>query len=483
MQKTPDFMPEFRANLPRTDHVLSHDFSITATTGHLNPVFHTIMNPGETIKLAYNFNLRTMPLEAAAFGDFICHTEYFFVPMQLLYQPFETAVYGISDQFSSNFGTGSITANLPLLDMQGIIDDLFNGRDDAALFYPETTIPVESKGQSAIRLLDLLGYCPIGVACQDQEQGSFYNPNVFPYPILAYNCIYQNYYRLDARERFDNRSFNLDQYYSRVQPLTNTEYDEDYLLMKYRPLDNDYFTDVKVSPIVDVLNLVNKSTLPSVNSWLAQNDNVSVDAASANTGIFSTFKQVFAGQNALTGQSTYSNDFDSSIRLLIDEETPASSDLRIEGYNVVTEQYVDDSPAQIRTPHVHSLSVLGQQINTANIRAMFANEKLWSITGRAKKNYDDQTLAHFGFKVPHDVKHQISKFGHDVSRVHVGEVISTASTSLSPLGEIAGKGYGVQQVEPHSFTAPCHGVVMAIFSVVVDRNYEAGILKANCIAS
>ena len=39
-------------------------------------------------------------------------------------------------------------------------------------------------------------------------------------------------------------------------------------------------------------------------------------------------------------------------------------------------------------------------IRYANIRAMFANEKLWSITGRAKKHYDDQTLAHFGFEVP-----------------------------------------------------------------------------------
>ena len=47
MQKTPDFMPEFRANLPRTSHVLSHDFHFTATTAHLNP--NLIVSPGETI--------------------------------------------------------------------------------------------------------------------------------------------------------------------------------------------------------------------------------------------------------------------------------------------------------------------------------------------------------------------------------------------------------------------------------------------------
>ena len=30
------------------------------------------------------------------------------------------------------------------------------------------------------------------------------------------------------------------------------------------------------------------------------------------------------------------------------------------------------------------------------------------ITGRTKKNYDAQVLAHFGVNVPHDVKHDIT---------------------------------------------------------------------------
>ena len=39
------------------------------------------------------------------------------------------------------------------------------------------------------------------------------------------------------------------------------------------------------------------------------------------------------------------------------------------------------------------------------IRQMFANEKkLAMITGRTKKNYDSQVLAHYGVNVPHDVK-------------------------------------------------------------------------------
>ena len=54
---------------------------------------------------------------------------------------------------------------------------------------------------------------------------------------------------------------------------------------------------------------------------------------------------------------------------------------------------------------------------------------------------------------------------------------------MSPLGEIAGKGYGSQSGNRHTFVAPCHGVVMAIFSVECVHNYDAGLARENMIAS
>lgn len=88
-----------------------------------------------------------------------------------------------------------------------------------------------------------------------------------------------------------------------------------------------------------------------------------------------------------------------------------------------------------------------------------------------KKHYDDQTLAHFGFKVPHDPKHQISRFGHDVITLDIGMVIATGASADTPLGEIAGKGRANGAATHRRFTAPCHGVVMAIMSIVPDLYY------------
>lgn len=446
MQKTPDFMPAYQAKLPRTDHVLSHDLTFTSCSGHLNPVFHTILSPGDTVKLGMEYEIRTMPLEAAAFEDFAVHVEYFFVPMQLLLQTFDTAYFGITDNFSSLFAGALPLNSLPVLDFTDIVTELASKRGMPAMVYPELAVPVESIGQSALRLFDLLGYCPIGISgATDSGNGVFYNPNVFPYPVLAYNCIYQNYYRLDARENFDQTTFNWDKFYSQSAAVDHTDYPITNFYMKYRPLDSDYFTDVKVSPLVDVLNLNRKNLLHPANQYLTRNK------------LGSTVNVLTSGSQGLPQPPLGTNTTDPS-------------------------QFIQ-TQFGFRSYQSPNPLFNGSDISTANIRAMFASEKLWSITGRAKKTYDDQTLAHFGFKVPHDVKHNITCFGHDVNYIHVGEVISTASTTQAPLGEIAGKGYGRQTSKRHTFQAPCHGVVMTIFSIVPKRNYEAGILKHNNVAS
>lgn len=289
MSQKIDQLPQHRARLPRNGHPLSHDFGLTATVGHLNPIFHTIVSPGDTIKLGFDFNLRTMPLAAAAFGDLTCYTEYFFVPMQLLYQPFDGVYYNVSDQFSTLLASSELSTEFPVVDFHQATEILHQRRNRGVLGFNDPQIgAVESVGQSAIRLFDLLGYNPVAIATGDADGTNTYQPNVFPYPLLAYNCIYQYAYRLDNREKFDAQSFNYDRYYNSVATPIQ-EFYEPMWLMKYRPLDSDYFTDVKVSPVVDSLNLVG-ADLQGPTDWLSGNSNPQPVAGSQNNGIYTTFE-------------------------------------------------------------------------------------------------------------------------------------------------------------------------------------------------
>lgn len=482
-----DQLPQFRARLPKNSHVLSHNFDFTATVAHLNPIFHTFMNPGEKIKLGFDFNLRTQPLVQAAFADLTVHTEYFFVPIQLLYQLFDNVVYNVDENFSSVFRSVSGSVGLPLLDLNEISESIQIHRNQVNLTRAsfDGTDDADCLGVSALRLFDFLGLDARAITMID---GYHYQPNVFPYQLLAYNCIYQHYYRLDNREKFDHDSFNLDRFYTATEPLTSQDFDINYCRLHYRPFDNDYFTDVKTSPITDTLNM-DSSTLQQAYDWLSGNTNISPEAGSS-VEQYTTFAQnLGSGGAGVTGDADYGVN-PTTVGDIGLKNVPSGSNLGFFGYHGgdilratgPTPETGNLHIAQFRTPHTHSLSGIGgSALSTANIRALFATEKLWSITGRAKKNYDDQTLAHFGFKVPHDVKHQISCFGHDLTKIHIGEVISTASTEDAPLGEIAGKGYGAQSNQRHTFVAPCHGVVMAIFSVVPTRNYEVGFTKFNVL--
>ena len=447
-----DEMPEYRANLPKSVHDLSHKFGFTATVAHLLPVFHDLLNPGETIELGFNYNLRTQPLQSAAMVDIKSHVEYFFVPMPLLYEPFGSMFYNIKDQYSSFYPQltdGSVVPSvLPVFD--------FDEAHTSLLANWNHMFGGEGIEIMAARLLMHFG---MNTYSMDQPLDNYNrNPSVFPYQFLAYHCIYQYYYRLDTRERFNQHTFNWDSYYNTVHVAGSWENASLLFQLHRRPKDSDYFTDVKVSPIVDVLNLNVKDNLQVANNWLSRNVNDDPVLTILSSGSLGASDSLY-NSDAPTGD---------------DYNNPKNNIQSNFGFR---SSQVGDATSEDYIP------INGQDINTANIRAMFATEKLWSITGRAKKHYDDQTLAHFGFKVPHDVKHEISCFGHDRGLIHIGEVISTADTANAALGEIAGKGYGNLQSQVHKFTAPCHGVVMAILSFVPDVTYEDTYLKANSVTS
>ena len=109
------------------------------------------------------------------------------------------------------------------------------------------------------------------------------------------------------------------------------------------------------------------------------------------------------------------------------------------------------------------------------------------VTQAARKNYDAQTLAHLGFKVPHDARHQISHIGHELVTMDVREITAMAGSDGSSdtgnvqFGDYAGKGTCALNAKGIKFTAPCHGVLLTTLSVVPRYDYFTDFLKKNLI--
>lgn len=417
---------EYQASNSRQPQNLQKDpFGFTCAPGMLCPIFADFGSPGDTYYIQHDLNyLRTLPLAAPAMIDVKVHYESFFVPIQMLYQPFEQSYFELTDTQSSFYTTSALMgANFPLFDYSAYVTSVASAGN------------ANNIKQNAFRFADFMQLNPFNFCNTAFKSAYGYTPNFFPWQALAYHAIFEYVYRLDDKTNFSNARFNWDKYYATSTPVSLT-YTSAFFDIYQRPWDFDYFTSMYRSPIVSDTNM--QKLLPQ--------------------GVYSDFsaRQTVGTNN--TGQVS----------------------------SIVNNEYTMFSSLPANMSNVGQMT---SSFGTAMIRQMFANEKLAMITGRTRKTYDAQVLAHFGTKVPHDPKHDIAKIGRDTYRLRVGEVTSLATTLPSgsnpgtALGDIAGKGYiEGGKSKGHKFTCPCHGVVMTIFSVEPLKRYFGGFAKQNAVS-
>lgn len=444
MGKVLDRNPQTQLNKSRTSFDMGQTFAFTASTGMLLPVYKDLLNVSETVYLDSALVCRTQPIVTASMADVNVYLDWFFVPMSMLYTLFPSLRYMTNDLISSNFNPDLVTSgNLPLVNIQASVGTL--GTDEQSRDasseerYSDLGGYPSQFGCAAVqsfRLLEHLGFNPQEALYKYDDQDEEYNPAVFPWGALAYQAIYQDYYRDDTFERREVRCFNVDNHYSSNAPFADGN---GIFMLRFRNRYSDYFQNVSPAPYLSAINLLG-------------NDFNSVKAFSFGNYL-NQYLTTIEGSDFDMETGTLINDFGGvSARPLNTEEMPY----------------------------------------TQSLRNAFAVEKLLRVIGRSKKDYDSQILAHFGFKVPHDVKHELTHLFSQKGLLHIGEVVSTANTTDmrdttagSALGAIGGKGYVYipGRKKKFKFTAPVDGVLMCIFSAVPEPIYTRTFDRQNSVTS
>ena len=116
-----------------------------------------------------------------------------------------------------------------------------------------------------------------------------------------------------------------------------------------------------------------------------------------------------------------------------------------------------------------------------DIRAMFALEKMLERTRAANGlDYSNQIAAHFGFKVPESRRDCAIFIGGFDNQISISEVMTTANGSVdgttktgSVVGQIFGKGIGAMSSGTLDFDVKEHGVIMCIYSISPQVDYDA----------
>lgn len=424
--------PFHKANLSKHGHDVSQSKKFTSSVGQLLPVYYDRLYPGDKIVIKNELISRTMDLETAAMTDITEHIDYFFVPMTQIYSLFDSWIYGVQDVRTSLVDVASISHQFPHIRydaIQQFFDSLgYQGQD---VGYGNGSIAHDQFGvvecDNISRLWQLFGFGNHAYEyfswLQDSEGSSSSISGQQPPNFgmgsydLSLPAVYQKIY-MDFY-RLSDREANDPLYYS---------------------LDRFYETPLVTDPTA-IRRLFTMRYRP-LKKDLYTSAQVSPIVADGDIGILDN--------NSL---------------------------LNVNQWLAIVDPYFDGRFSETLTIGDGE----GAQ-NVAGINTIFAVNKLLEITRRAGKHYDAQTLAHFGQEVPNGIAGEVMYLGSHTSKISIGDVLATASNSddNTYLGQVGGKGYGYGSSSPISIKAPCHGIIMGIYSAVPEIDYmPTGIDRLN----
>lgn len=194
---------KLRNNPSRNGFDLSNRHSFTAKIGELLPVQVKECLPGDKFNINLTHFSRTQPLTSPAYVRIKEYYDWCFVPTRLLWKYFDQFV----NQMPNNIASDSLTSEqvtfqrhpyMLLTDIQYLLEQ-WDGHEQS--FRDELGF---EKSQTTVKLLEYLGYGTLDMISDYQFNA------VNPFPLLAYQKIYNDIFRFDQWEAPLPHTFNID---------------------------------------------------------------------------------------------------------------------------------------------------------------------------------------------------------------------------------------------------------------------------------
>lgn len=459
-------LKHLKNNVSRNSFDLSMRKAFTAKVGELLPVFCKEVLPGDKFNFKLNSFTRTSPVNSAAYTRIKEYYDYFFVPYRLLWRYFDqfiTQTAQSNPQFASSINKASVplAESTPLLQV-GDVCNLLNVFHN---IYKDTSSPYFSsslnlfdfdRSECMFKLLMYLGYSGLinnsGTGAKAKYLPTNGNLVFNPFPLLAYQKIYMDYFRDEQWETNSPQCYNID-YQTGSSPLlslsplygslASPKITKDYNLfdLRYSSWNKDLFMGVLPSPQTGDTAVIGN---------FGFGDSLDVSSGTLNLGP----QQTSAG-------SVEFRDWASN-----------------EGFNPTAKVMYYTTSEEDYTVGKSSLTLSGSQLSSISVLALRQAEALqkWkeiSISG--KQDYKDQIEKHFGVKVPAVRSNLCEWIGGTSSNLDISEVVNTNLQGINDNGssvapDIAGKGLGVAEGSEH-FEASEHGLVMCLYHAVPLLDY------------
>lgn len=452
-------MVNLKNNVHRSGFDLSRRNCFTAKVGEILPVMCEEVLPGDKWRINLREFMRTAPVQTATFGRVRQYYDFYFVPYNLLWDKWESWIM----QTKQTFHAKSITSPAdefpthPWISLNQMLLCLDNMHDDGMDWYvdyhkPARVIEEQDAYNSTCRLLSYLGY-PIthsnGLATSDLALN--------PFPLLAYQKIYQDYFRWSQWEDAAPWTYNLDYILSKDQlKLDLTPYlsgasrsEVNLFSMRYCNLDKDYFNGLLPSPQYGDTAIAG----PLSGDFNIPNLAVSWDKSHSRDLVFSANKGNPNGVGLnVDGAGTASS--------------PANVRLSATGAGTFYQKLGNVFPNSsiLTSAFTQDMSKTNIGLSILLLRQAEALQKWKEITISGDLDYKTQLQKHWNVNVSDDNSYMCKYLGGIANNIDISEVINTNLVDASSEADIHGKGISASDGFIN-FSSHQYGLIMCVYHV------------------
>ena len=436
--------------------------AFTAKVGELLPVYWDISMPGDKYKFNVEYFTRTQPVETSAYTRLREYFDFYAVPLRLLWKSAPSVLTQMQD--INQIQALSLTQNLSLgtylpsisLSQFGVILSRLNGGS----YSPSSSSSLKNlfgffRSDLSYKLLNYLGYGNIIStlpssgnrwwstslkvdSSSSYTQAFIQNSYVNIFPLLAYQKIYQDFFRWSQWEKSNPSSYNVD-YFSGVSPSLLSSSDIPAVSSNYWKSDTMFdlkYCNWNKDMLMGVLpnsQFGDVAVLDISNSG-ASNVVLGPDDKKSNVGIASTITSNSSPVPFFALQASASN------------TVPAASTLRVD------------------------LSTLQSQFTVLALRQAEALQRWKEISQSGDSDYREQIRKHFGVNLPQALSNMCTYIGGISRNLDISEVVNNNLAAEGDAAVIAGKGVGAGNGS-FTYTTDEHCVVMCIYHAVPLLDY------------
>lgn len=438
--------------------------AFTAKVGELLPVYWDISMPGDKYRFNVEYFTRTQPVETSAYTRLREYFDFYAVPLRLLWKSAPSVLTQMQDvnqiqalSLTKNLSLGSYLPSVPLSTISLFLQRINNNAVTPSNPNAYKNMFGFSRGDLCYKLLSYLGYGNVistevtagfrwwstslvrGDKSSNYTQLYIQNNYVNVFPILAYQKIYQDFFRWSQWEKANPSSYNVDYFdgsspsfipLSGIPPVSSEYWKSDTMFdLKYCNWNKDMLMGILPNSQFGDVAVLDVSSSAGESNVMLGNDKHKSTITSAS-GVTSNTAPV----------SFYA--FDASAS----NPVPLGSKLHVD------------------------LSTIKSQLSVLAIRQAEALQRWKEISQSGDSDYREQIRKHFGVNLPQSLSNLCTYIGGISRNLDISEVVNNNLASEGNTAVIAGKGVGAGN-GTFDFTTNEHCVVMCIYHAVPLLDY------------